>query len=84
VALLAAGTDGRDGPTDAAGAIIDNRTLRTVIHAGRDPSQDLVQHNAYPALAAAGALLRPGLTGTNVMDVMIGLCLKHGQQEETR
>jgi glycerate-2-kinase len=44
----------------------------------------LVQHNAYPALAAAGALLRPGLTGTNVMDVMIGLCLKHGQQEETR
>jgi glycerate 2-kinase len=84
VALLAAGTDGRDGPTDAAGAIIDNRTWRTVIHAGRDPSQDLVQHNAYPALAAAGALLRPGLTGTNVMDVMIGLCLKHGQQEETR
>src|SRR3954471_24625189 len=75
VTLLAAGTDGRDGPTDAAGAIVDRTTWTSIIRAGRDPSSDLGQHNAYYALDAAGALLRPGLTGTNVMDVVIGLCL---------
>jgi glycerate 2-kinase len=75
VALLAAGTDGRDGPTDAAGAIVDGSTWRTIAGSGRDPARDLAQHDAYPALNAAGALLRPGLTGTNVMDVVIGLCL---------
>jgi glycerate 2-kinase len=76
VTLLAAGTDGRDGPTDAAGAIVDRTTWTTITRAGRDPASDLAQHNAYYALDAAGALLRPGLTGTNVMDVVIGLCLK--------
>jgi glycerate 2-kinase len=74
VALLAAGTDGRDGPTDAAGAIVDNRTWTKIASAGRDPARDLAAHDAYHALDAAGALLRPGLTGTNVMDVVIGLC----------
>ena len=42
--------------------------------AGRDPARDLAAHDAYRALDAAGALLRPGLTGTNVMDMVIGLC----------
>ena len=73
VALLAAGTDGRDGPTDAAGAIVDGRTWQSVGGAGRDPARDLARHDAYRALDAAGALLRVGLTGTNVMDVVIGL-----------
>ncbi len=73
IALLAAGTDGRDGPTDAAGAIVDGRTWRTIVEAGRDPDRDLAAHDAYHALDAAGALLRPGLTGTNVMDVVIGI-----------
>ena len=41
--------------------------------APRDPARDLVRHDAYHALAAAGALLRTGLTGTNVMDVAIGI-----------
>ncbi len=75
VALLAAGTDGRDGPTDAAGAIVDGRTWDAVKSAGRDPARDLAAHDAYRALDAAGVLLRPGLTGTNVMDVVIGVCL---------
>jgi glycerate 2-kinase len=75
VALLAAGTDGRDGPTDAAGAIVDGTTWRTIEGAGGDPAGDLAGHNAYAALDAAGALLRPGLTGTNVMDIVIGVCL---------
>jgi hydroxypyruvate reductase len=74
LALLAAGTDGRDGPTDAAGAIVDAGTWRAIVNAGRDPARDLAAHDAYRALDAAGALLRPGLTGTNVMDVVIGIC----------
>jgi glycerate 2-kinase len=75
VALMAAGTDGRDGPTDAAGAIVDGGTWTATRERGRDPARDLAGHDAYRALDAAGALLRPGLTGTNVMDVVIGLCL---------
>jgi hydroxypyruvate reductase len=74
LALLAAGTDGRDGPTDAAGAIVDGSTWAAVTAAGRDPARDLARHDAYRALDAAGVLLRPGLTGTNVMDVVIGVC----------
>jgi len=74
VALLAAGTDGRDGPTDAAGAIVDGSTWNAIATAGRDPARDLAAHDAYHALDAAGALLRPGLTGTNVMDIVIGVC----------
>jgi glycerate 2-kinase len=75
ITILAAGTDGRDGPTDAAGAIVDSLTWAAVTFAGRDPAADLAAHNAYPALDAGGALLRTGHTGTNVMDVVIGLVL---------
>jgi glycerate-2-kinase len=73
IALLAAGTDGRDGPTDAAGAIVDGLTWTAVTAAGRDPAADLAAHDAYRALDAASALLRTGYTGTNVMDVAFGL-----------
>ena len=73
MSLLAGGTDGRDGPTDAAGAIVDGTTWAKIAAAGRDPARHLAEHDAYPALAAAGALLQPGLTGTNVMDIVIGL-----------
>jgi glycerate 2-kinase len=73
-ALLVAGTDGRDGPTDAAGAIVDGSTWSAIAARGRNPARDLAAHDAYHALDAAGALLRPGLTGTNVMDIVIGVC----------
>ena len=73
VALLAAGTDGRDGPTDAAGALVDGTTWARIVGTGRDPDVGLTGHDAYHALDAAGALLRTGLSGTNVMDVVIGL-----------
>lgn len=73
VTLLAAGTDGRDGPTDAAGAVVDGSTWSNIAAAGIDPSGALRGHDAYPALDAAGALLRTGATGTNVMDVVIAL-----------
>jgi glycerate 2-kinase len=73
-ALLAAGTDGQDGPTDAAGAIVDGSTWSAIVRSGRDPTRDLATHDAYHALDAVGVLLRPGLTGTNVMDIVIGVC----------
>ncbi|HEU4643655.1 MAG TPA: MOFRL family protein, partial [Gemmatimonadaceae bacterium] len=72
--LLAAGTDGRDGDTDAAGAMVDAGTWGAIARAGRDPERDLATHDSHPALDAAGALLRTDLTGTNVMDVVIGVC----------
>jgi hydroxypyruvate reductase len=71
--LLAAGTDGRDGPTDAAGALVDAGTWDAARKAGRDPERDLASHQSYEALAAAGALFKTGLTGTNVMDLVLGL-----------
>jgi glycerate 2-kinase len=82
VTLLAAGTDGRDGPTDAAGAIVDRSTWQAIVRAGRDPGRDLAAHNAYHALDVVGALLRPGLTGTNVMDIVIGIC--QGKEKRNR
>lgn len=73
ISVLAAGTDGRDGNTDAAGALVDASTWEAIVDAGRDPARCLADHDAHAALAAAGALLRPGPTGTNVMDVVIGI-----------
>jgi hydroxypyruvate reductase len=71
--VLAAGTDGRDGPTDAAGAVVDPGTWARIEAAAIDPQRALDRHDAYAALSAAGDLLRPGLTGTNVMDILVAL-----------
>ncbi len=73
VMLLAAGTDGRDGPTDAAGAIVTNDTWNRIRAAGLDPARELDAFNAYAALDAARALVRTGPTGTNVADIVIAL-----------
>jgi glycerate 2-kinase len=73
IALLAAGTDGRDGPTDAAGAMVAGSTWDAIARAGGNPAAALARHDAYTALARAGALVRTGPTGTNVMDVVIAL-----------
>jgi glycerate 2-kinase len=73
VHLLAAGTDGRDGPTDAAGGFAEASTWEAIRRAGRDPAKDLQTHHAYDALAAGGALFKTGMTGTNVMDLVFGL-----------
>ena len=73
IAILAAGTDGRDGTTDVAGAFVDAATWTLIQSAGKDPEQALEQHDAHTALAVADALFAPGPTGTNVMDVVIGV-----------
>ena len=69
--FLAAGTDGRDGPTDAAGAIVDATTIDRIRQVGIDPVAALKDNDSYRALDAAGALLRTGATGTNVADVAV-------------
>jgi hydroxypyruvate reductase len=69
--FLSGGTDGRDGPTDAAGGIVDNSTLQRIRDAALDPEAMLDDNNAYPALKAANDLLLCGATGTNVADLQI-------------
>src|SRR5688572_11073977 len=73
IAVLAAGTDGRDGPTDAAGAIIDANTFAEIRRRGIDPTIALRNHDSYPALDSIGALLMTGPTGTNVNDLVVAL-----------
>ena len=70
ITVLAAGTDGRDGPTDACGAIVDASTAQSARQHGRDPIRDLHRFRSYWPLNAANALLKTGPTGTNVMDVV--------------
>ena len=73
ITLLAAGTDGRDGPTDAAGAFADATVWEAIRASGRAPDLALARHDSYAALDAAGALHRRGHTGTNVRDVVIAV-----------
>ena len=71
ISLLSAGTDGTDGPTDAAGAFVDNTTVHRIQLKGMDPSAYLMNNDSYTALQKAGALLKTGATGTNVMDIQL-------------
>jgi glycerate 2-kinase len=71
VVVLSGGTDGEDGPTDAAGAVADTGTLERATRQGLDAAASLARHDAYPFFTATGDLLRTGLTGTNVMDVRV-------------
>jgi hydroxypyruvate reductase/glycerate 2-kinase len=75
--ILSGGTDGEDGPTDAAGAVADARTLRRAAERGLSPPAFLERNDAYHFFAATGDLLRTGLTQTNVMDVRVILVGAH-------
>ncbi|HXQ64080.1 MAG TPA: DUF4147 domain-containing protein [Steroidobacteraceae bacterium] len=80
--VLAAGTDGADGNTDDAGAIVDGGTVARGAAEGLDAEATLAAANAGPFLAACGDLLHTGPTGTNVGDVIIGL--RRGPAPEAR
>jgi len=75
--LLAAGTDGTDGPTTAAGAVVDASTFSRIRACGLDPEDCLRRADSGTCLAACGDLLSTGPTGTNVTDMVIGI--KYGQ-----
>ncbi len=69
--VCALGTDGRDGPTDAAGAMVDGRSTERMRAGGVEPRAALAENDAYPALQVAGDLLFTGPTGTNVADLYL-------------
>jgi hydroxypyruvate reductase len=71
--VLAAGTDGTDGPTDAAGALVDGATLARGRDLGLDPRRALADNDAHACLGAAGALVVTGPTYTNLLDLYIVL-----------
>lgn len=69
--VFSVGSDGTDGPTDAAGGIADGETAQLMRQKGVDAVQSLNDNDAYHALGAVGGLLKTGATGTNVNDVTI-------------
>ncbi len=73
--LLSGGTDGEDGPTDAAGAVIDHPRWERARRAGLDPLPFLRIANAYPFFERIGGLIKTGPTHTNVMDVRVALAM---------
>ncbi len=76
--VLAAGTDGTDGPTDAAGAIVDGETVGRGRAAGADPERALDDNDAHRFLRASGDLLVSGPTNTNLLDLYVLLRSRHG------
>lgn len=70
--LLAAGTDGSDGPTEDAGALVDGRTVERGEQEGMSASEALSHYDAGSFLELSGDLIETGPTGTNVMDLLIG------------
>ena len=71
VLLVALGTDGTDGPTDAGGAVATGETIGRASALGLDPLAHLADNDAYPFFDALGDLIRTGPTGTNVNDLLL-------------
>jgi len=76
IVALSAGTDGTDGPTDAAGGLADAGTVERALANGRRARAELEANNSYAFLEASGDLLKTGPTRTNVMDIRILLVEK--------
>ena len=74
IVIAAAGSDGTDGPTDAAGGIVDGKTCGILAEKGISIPAVLAENDSNAALAAADALLITGATGTNVNDIYLLLC----------
>lgn len=73
MAMLSGGTDGEDGPTDAAGGFVDEGVWEAARGSERSLKEDLGIQNAYAYLAGVGGLLVTGPTHTNVMDLRVGV-----------
>jgi hydroxypyruvate reductase len=73
VVVMTLATDGIDGPTDAAGAIVTGDTYAALLGANIDPLAALTRHDSHSVLDRVGALIRTGPTGTNVGDVVVCL-----------
>ena len=71
IVILSGGTDGTDGPTQAAGGLVDGLTVRRGMDQGLDPETSLNNNDSYRFLAATNDLLITGPTLTNVMDIQI-------------
>lgn len=71
IVLLSGGTDGEDGPTDAAGAMIDSELISLAETLGLDAAEHLRRNNAYRFFEACGGLIKTGPTNTNVCDVRV-------------
>lgn len=71
--LLSLGTDGTDGPGNVAGALVDGDTYERIQRAGLNPEQALRRADSGTVLGSVGALVYTGPTGTNVMDLILGL-----------
>lgn len=80
VHCLSAGTDGRDGPTDAAGAFVDGSTAKRAGRLGIDTKDFLERNDSYGFFRRVGGLFRPGPTGTNVMDLKIAIIAPRGRR----
>ncbi len=76
VVIASVGTDGRDGPTDAAGGIVDGETISRMRQQKLDPIQAMAKNDSYHALSASGDLIITGPTGTNVADLCLIACDK--------
>lgn len=72
-AIMALSTDGVDGPTDAAGALVTHRTSRTAAALNLDLGEALTQNNSYPVLERLDCLIKTGATGTNLNDLVVGI-----------
>jgi glycerate-2-kinase len=75
VVVASLSTDGIDGPTDAAGALVDGETLRRALDFGLSPKRFLAENDSYRFFSRLGDLLFTGLTGTNVNDVSVVVVL---------
>lgn len=73
VVIFSVGSDGTDGPTDAAGGMVDGSSVQRMRHAGKLPEVHLDENDSYHALKSIGDLLVTGSTGTNVNDLMVVL-----------
>ncbi|MFU0828595.1 MAG: D-glycerate 2-kinase [Lachnoclostridium sp.] len=74
ILIFSIGSDGTDGPTDAAGGIVDGNTLDRLQEKGLDIDKILDNNDSYHGLEAVGGLIKTGATGTNVNDMAVILC----------